>query len=252
VKYLIGAFAAVTIALVPMRASAETPFGFFFQAFNPSNVLAPAPPSGQRIYAPTAYQRQLPPFPEPSARAYAPPPAPGFWGNQWRQRFAAVPPQEPAGEAALASDLRRQLVAVNFNQNAGTIIIDTQNKFLYLMQEDGRAMRYGIGVGREGFEWSGTAKVGRKAEWPTWTPPKEMRQREPWLPESMDGGLENPLGARALYLFEGAKDTLYRIHGTNQPETIGKAVSSGCIRMLNEDVIDLYQRVPIGTKVVVI
>ncbi len=132
------------------------------------------------------------------------------------------------------------------------MVIDTHDRFLYLLMENGQALRYGVGVGRQGFEWSGTATIERKAEWPAWIPPKEMREREPWLPERMEGGVDNPLGARALYLFEGNKDTLYRIHGTNQPETIGLALSSGCIRMLNDDVMDLYQRVPKGTKVVVI
>ena len=143
-------------------------------------------------------------------------------------------------------------MSVSFQENPGTIIVDTDARFLYLMMENGRAMRYGVGVGRMGFEWKGTATVGRKAEWPAWVPPKEMREREPWLPERMEGGPDNPLGARSLYLYQGSKDTLYRIHGTNQPETIGQALSSGCIRMLNDDAIDLYNRVPKGAKVVVI
>ena len=116
----------------------------------------------------------------------------------------------------------------------------------------GKAIRYGVGVGREGFSWKGQATVGRKQEWPDWHPPKEMRLRQPELPEKMPGGPENPLGARALYLFEGNRDTLYRIHGTAEPWSIGTNVSSGCIRMLNEEVIDLYLRTPIGTRVVVL
>jgi lipoprotein-anchoring transpeptidase ErfK/SrfK len=155
-------------------------------------------------------------------------------------------------------------VGVNFNQRtaavvpnptgapAGTIVINTNERNLYLVQPGGTAIRYGIGVGREGFIWKGTAQVGRKSEWPRWIPPKDMLKRRPDLPEEMDGGLDNPLGARALYLFQGKKDTLFRIHGTNEPDSIGKAVSSGCIRMMNADVIDLYQRVHIGTRVVVL
>jgi lipoprotein-anchoring transpeptidase ErfK/SrfK len=138
------------------------------------------------------------------------------------------------------------------NEPAGTIVIDTRDRHLYLVQANGRAIQYGIGVGRQGFEWKGVAHVGRKSEWPRWIPPKEMLKRRPDLPEEMDGGLENPLGARALYLFQGSKDTLFRIHGTNEPDTIGRAVSSGCIRMMNADVIDLYHRVKVGTRVVVL
>src|SRR5262249_32958146 len=130
----------------------------------------------------------------------------------------------------------------------GTIVIDTKNKFLYLVQKEGVAIRYGIGVGRPGFVWHGVKQVTRKAEWPDWTPPNEMLHRRPDLPHFVAGGPINPLGARALYL----GSSLYRIHGTNEPETIGTNVSSGCIRMLNQDVIDLYNRVHVGTKVLVI
>jgi lipoprotein-anchoring transpeptidase ErfK/SrfK len=155
-------------------------------------------------------------------------------------------------------------VGVNFNQRTavvvpnptseppGTIIINTNTRQLYLVESGGTAIRYGIGVGRQGFTWKGVAHVGRKSEWPRWIPPKEMLKRRPDLPEEMDGGLENPLGARALYLFQGNKDTLFRIHGTNEPDSIGKAVSSGCIRMMNADAIDLYERVRVGTRVVVL
>ncbi len=128
------------------------------------------------------------------------------------------------------------------------MVVDTPNRFLFLVLGNGRALRYGIGVGRPGFEWAGVKTVSRKAEWPGWTPPPEMRKRRPELPLHMVGGEDNPLGARALYL----GSTLYRIHGTNEPHTIGHNVSSGCIRMMNEDVIDLYERVRLGTKVVVI
>jgi lipoprotein-anchoring transpeptidase ErfK/SrfK len=144
-----------------------------------------------------------------------------------------------------------QLVAYETSQKPGTIIIDTSQRFLFLVEEDGMARRYGVGVGKEGFEWSGTNTISRKAEWPDWRPPEEMRARERAkgreLPVVMVGGPENPLGARALYL----GSTLYRIHGTNRPDTIGKAMSSGCIRMRNEDVTDLYERVKIGAKVIV-
>jgi lipoprotein-anchoring transpeptidase ErfK/SrfK len=133
------------------------------------------------------------------------------------------------------------------NERPGSIVVDTANKFLYLVKGQGRAIRYGIGVGRPGFVWSGVKTVSRKAEWPDWTPPKEMLARRPDLPRHMEGGPENPLGARALYL----GSSLYRIHGTNEPYTIGQNVSSGCIRMMNEDVIDLYDQVKVGARVVV-
>ena len=142
----------------------------------------------------------------------------------------------------------RQEVAYRGSEPPGTIVIDTPNHFLYLVQEHGRAMRYGIGVGRPGFTWSGTHTVSAKKEWPDWVPPKEMLERQPYLPHFMSGGPNNPLGARALYL----GSTLYRIHGSNEPWTIGQNVSSGCIRMRNPDVIDLYSRVKVGTKVVVL
>lgn len=144
-----------------------------------------------------------------------------------------------------------QMVAFDTKHAPGTIVIDTNNRFLYLVEGNGEARRYGVGVGKPGFEWAGAHKVTRKAEWPRWVPPKEMIDREAakghYLPASMDGGPENPLGARALYL----GSTLYRIHGTNAPWTIGSAVSSGCIRMRNEDVVDLYERANVGTKVIV-
>jgi len=132
-------------------------------------------------------------------------------------------------------------------ERPGTLVVDTPNRYLYLVQGGGRAIRYGIGVGRPGFEWSGVKTVSRKSEWPDWTPPKEMLKRRPDLPRHMRGGADNPLGARALYL----GGSMYRIHGTNEPDTIGHNVSSGCIRMMNEDVVDLYNRVRVGTKVVV-
>ena len=161
-------------------------------------------------------------------------------------QVAALAPAEP--EAEPAAEFRRQEVDYSGREAPGTIVIDTPQKFLFLVEPGGRAIRYGVGVGRPGFEWSGVKTVTRKAEWPGWTPPPQMMLRRPDLPAHMDGGPDNPLGARALYL----GSSLYRIHGTNEPETIGHDVSSGCIRMMNEDVIDLFNRVRVGTKVIVI
>jgi lipoprotein-anchoring transpeptidase ErfK/SrfK len=148
----------------------------------------------------------------------------------------------------------RQTVSNPTGEKPGVIVVDTANKFLYLTQAGGTAMRYGVGVGREGFAWEGRAIIDRKQEWPKWHPPKEMMERDPeaakW-PEGMPGGIGNPLGPRALYLAQNNKDTYFRIHGTTQPKSIGQAMSSGCIRMFNQDIIDLYNRTPIGTEVVV-
>ena len=146
----------------------------------------------------------------------------------------------------------RKMVADPTRQQSGTLTIDTRSRKLFLSLGNGQAIEYRIGVGRQGFAWKGVAQIGRKAYWPGWTPPPEMLERQPELPAHLDGGMDNPLGARALYLFEDNKDTLFRIHGTNEPKSIGKAVSSGCIRMLNADVIDLYQRVEKGARVVVL
>jgi lipoprotein-anchoring transpeptidase ErfK/SrfK len=190
------------------------------------------------------------------ATFYAPPPL--FPALIFRGVAPAEPAREPAIQervprelddaAALDPRLRRQTVSYNGREAAGTVIIDTPNTYLYYVLGNGQAMRYGIGVGRDGFTWSGTQTIARKTEWPDWYPPAEMIARQPYLPRFVAGGESNPLGARALYLGNSA----YRIHGTNQPSTIGGRVSSGCIRMLNEDVIDLYNRVNIGTKVVVL
>jgi len=177
--------------------------------------------------------------------------------------YAAPEPSHPAFEhilrdrGAIGNDreradvpahLRRQLVAYQTRETPGTIVIDTPSTKLYYVLGGGKAIRYGIGVGREGFTWSGVQTISRKTEWPDWIPPTEMLQRQPYLPRFMAGGTGNPLGARAMYL----GGTIYRIHGTNAPETIGGQVSSGCIRMLNEDVVDLYARANVGTKVVVL
>jgi lipoprotein-anchoring transpeptidase ErfK/SrfK len=164
---------------------------------------------------------------------------------------AALPPEDQPEQGQpkeLPENLKRQLVHFNTKEPAGTIIIDTPNTYLYLVLGHGQAIRYGIGVGREGFTWSGTERISKMKEWPDWFPPSEMIERQPYLPRMMAGGPGNPLGARALYLGK----TLYRIHGTNQPSTIGQTVSSGCIRLLNEDIEDLFSRVQVGTRVVVL
>src|SRR3954469_11576472 len=147
----------------------------------------------------------------------------------------------------LDPQFRKQMVLYRTTEPPGTIIISTADRHLYLVQGNGRAIRYGIGVGRDGFQWQGLLNISRKGEWPDWTPPPEMIARQPYLPRFMAGGPGNPLGARALYL--GA--TVYRIHGTNRPDTIGTAVSSGCFRLVNPEIMDLYERIPIGTKVIV-
>jgi lipoprotein-anchoring transpeptidase ErfK/SrfK len=174
---------------------------------------------------------------------------------------ASATPHEPARRAPQTYSNRVPQIDPAFlparvqyetGERPGTIVVDTRTRYLYLVEEGGWAQRYGVGVGREGFGWHGRVTIGRKAEWPTWTPPAAMRQRQPYLPVSMPGGPNNPLGARALYLYDGGRDTLFRIHGSNEPWTIGHAVSSGCIRMRNEDVIELYNRVGAGTRVVVL
>jgi lipoprotein-anchoring transpeptidase ErfK/SrfK len=142
---------------------------------------------------------------------------------------------------------QKTVVFYRTNEAPGTIIVQSNERYLYVVQPGGRALRYGIGVGRDGFQWQGLVKITRKTEWPDWTPPDEMIQRQPYLPRFMAGGPGNPMGARALYL----GTTVYRIHGTNQPHTIGSAVSSGCFRLTNPDVSDLYERIPVGTKVII-
>jgi lipoprotein-anchoring transpeptidase ErfK/SrfK len=187
-----------------------------------------------------------------SGRRYQPPPS-------YESRRALLPPMDPQqslrqeysnepARPAFDPKYEKQTVEYHGKEGAGTIVIDTPNKFLFLVQGDGRAMRYGIGVGRPGFTWSGVKTISAKKEWPAWTPPPEMLARRPDLPRHMEGGPQNPLGARAMYL----GSSLYRIHGSNEPWTIGTNVSSGCIRMRNEDVIDLYGRVDVGAKVVVL
>ena len=158
-------------------------------------------------------------------------------------------PGRISSEEATITDgpFARQVVFFRSTEAPGTLVVHTSERFIYVVMGNSRALRYGLGVGREGFQWSGLVKISRKAEWPDWTPPPEMIARQPYLPRFMAGGPGNPMGARALYL----GSTIYRIHGTNQPETIGHAVSSGCFRLANGDVIDLFDRVPVGTKVII-
>jgi lipoprotein-anchoring transpeptidase ErfK/SrfK len=182
-------------------------------------------------------------------------PSGGFFGGSHYGPITSEPwPIAAIDTSKIDPQFLRQTVSNPTGEKPGVIVVDTASKFLYLTQEGGTAMRYGVGVGREGFGWSGRAIVDRKQEWPKWHPPKEMMERDPeaakW-PEGMPGGITNPLGPRALYLAQNGKDTYFRIHGTTQPQSIGKAMSSGCIRLFNQDIIDLYNRVPIGTEVVV-
>ena len=170
------------------------------------------------------------------------------------QPRAVAPRQVTARSSGIDPRYQRQVVSYSGGEAPGTIIVDTGAKHLYLVQSGGKALRYGVGVGKQGFGWSGSAKVGRKAQWPRWTPTQAMMKRQPELKRwagGMAGGVDNPLGARALYLYRGGRDTLYRIHGTNEPWSIGRSMSSGCIRMLNDDVTDLYTRVKTGTRVIV-
>jgi lipoprotein-anchoring transpeptidase ErfK/SrfK len=175
------------------------------------------------------------------------------------QNYAAVPhdrfPLPALSPEKIKPELRRREVEYKTNHKPGTVVVDTPARRLYYVQGGGKAIRYGIGVGKEGLALRGNATVGRKAEWPTWTPTGNMIARDPRNRQyagGLPGGLNNPLGARALYLYRGGRDTMFRIHGTNQPQSIGLAMSSGCVRMLNHDIIDLYERVPVGANVVVI
>jgi lipoprotein-anchoring transpeptidase ErfK/SrfK len=165
--------------------------------------------------------------------------------NNVTKRWEEASVTRPTGP--IANQYARQIVDFETTLAVGSVLVDTGDRFLYYVLGDGKAMRYGVGVGREGFEWTGTNRISRKAEWPGWTPPAAMRARQPGLPAYMPGGPDNPLGARAMYI----GSTLYRLHGTSDPYSIGQAVSSGCIRLMNEDVIDLYERVKVGAVVVV-
>jgi lipoprotein-anchoring transpeptidase ErfK/SrfK len=196
--------------------------------------------SGDPGYAQPRYEQRDEQMP---SRGGLPPMDPQY-RQEMRQGDVSIEPGRPG----IDPKFEKQMVEYDGGHAPGTLVIDTPNKFLYLVQGGGKALRYGIGVGKPGFTWSGVKTISAKKEWPAWTPPPEMLKRRPDLPRHMEGGPENPLGARAMYL----GTSLYRIHGSNEPWTIGTNVSSGCIRMRNEDVIDLYGRVPVGTKVVVI
>lgn len=240
--------------VTPVQAqgrSGELGGGFIEFLMTGSN---PAPRQGAPAYAPT----RSAPLHSGSTRqvAYAEPPTSRSYRSDdpldGQPVLPARGPQQTHTpnpvEGTFDPRFEKQEVAYDRGHAPGTIVIDTPNRFLYLVQGNGRALRYGIGVGRPGFEWAGAKTITRKAEWPDWRPPAQMLKRRPDLPPFMAGGPDNPLGARALYL----GSSLYRIHGTNEPNTIGQAVSSGCIRMRNEDVMDLYTRVRVGTRVVVI
>ena len=221
------------------------------QSYAPQPAYAPRPQQQRMSYAAPAYAapahtgsvETLPDLPDAQ---YQP-----TQRQPYGCGFAPAGGQAPAPMPQVhgfVPRFERQVVDYAGGHRAGTIVIDTPNRYLYLVQDGGKALRYGIGVGRPGFEWAGVKSVTRKAEWPNWTPPSEMLKRRPDLPKFMAGGPDNPLGARAMYL----GSSLYRIHGTNEPSTIGQAVSSGCIRLRNEDVTDLYERVRVGSKVIVI
>ncbi|HEY4142454.1 MAG TPA: L,D-transpeptidase [Pseudolabrys sp.] len=214
----------------------------------PSSILPDGPQSGHQLDADPVMRPPGvvgSPLPGPASA----PPAAAASGAP--QSVATLPPEDQPETGApkeLAPNLKKQLVDYDTREPAGTIVVDTANTYLYLVLGSGKAMRYGVRVGREGFTWTGTERISRMKEWPDWFPPSEMIERQPYLPRFMAGGNGNPLGARAMYLGK----TLYRIHGTNQPSTIGTYVSSGCVGMLNEDVEDLFSRVQVGTRVVVL
>jgi lipoprotein-anchoring transpeptidase ErfK/SrfK len=239
----------------PMRGNVPDPYATHRAPYGGASPYPEAqrepyalPPPGIAPYQRPPAQSAIPAQPEPpyAPSAMRPPAAVGS-----EQQMASLPPDirpESGDGKELAPRLRKQIVSYPTREPPGTIIIDTPNTYLYLVLGNGQALRYGVGVGREGFTWSGSQRIARMAEWPDWHPPPEMIERQPYLPRFMAGGPGNPLGARALYL----GNTVYRIHGTNQPSTIGTFVSSGCIRLTNEDVEDLYGRVTVGTRVVVL
>ncbi|MEI7804084.1 MAG: L,D-transpeptidase family protein [Hyphomicrobiales bacterium] len=230
------------IPAYPEEADARLPSPGFAQ---PDGRVAPGYGHQMDTQPPGAIEGQPPPRPPGVIGATPPKPAPAG------PTLASLPPDdqpEVGPPKELSPELKRQLVDFQTKEPAGTLIIDTPNTFLYLVLGNGKAIRYGIGVGRDGFTWAGAERVSKMTEWPDWHPPAEMIERQPYLPRFMAGGEGNPLGARALYLGK----TLYRIHGTNQPSTIGQFVSSGCIRLLNSDIEDLYNRVQVGSRVVVL
>jgi len=258
---------AVCFTLIAGSASAQDCFLFFCPP-RPMERVEPLEPYEPPPVAP-AYPRGpsyqgAPPYQGAPSYQRAPSYDPGI-ERQYGGIYAAVAGEPFPVPAVPLSEVNpnylRRVVSYPSNEPPGTIIVDPNSRYLYLVQGGGRAIRYGVGVGRQGFGWSGVATVRDKQAWPDWYPPKEMIQRQPELRRQLTqlrsgvgvaGGPGNPLGARALYLWAGGKDTLYRIHGTNEPHTIGTSVSSGCIRMLNQDVIDLYQRTPLNAKVVVL
>jgi lipoprotein-anchoring transpeptidase ErfK/SrfK len=212
-QFLGGSASLATLFLAGCATSGSSRFA--------ANATPTVPPDVLAMYAEMPYER----FPIPRARVELI--EPQFW---------------------------RQVVADPTGERPGTVVVDTTNRFLYLVQENGQALRYGVGIGRDGFTWSGRGTIQFKREWPTWTPPSEMIARQPELEPYRNGmppSLENPLGARALYIFKDGRDTIYRVHGATDERTIGKAISSGCVRLLNQDVIDLHQRVPSGSPILV-
>ena len=243
-----GHYAAQPPAVMPVAQPyrAEPNLGggfieFLFRGPQPRAQRYQHDPMMQPMDAPVVMQPQM--LEQPPMQAPMPPPPMYVRGDPGQMG-------EPASPARPAMDSRymKQTVSYMGKEQPGTVIIDTPQRFLFLVQPGGKAVRYGIGVGRPGFTWAGVKQITRKAEWPDWRPPEEMLKRRPDLPSFMAGGPNNPLGARAMYL----GSSLYRIHGSNEPWTIGQAVSSGCIRMRNEDVVDLYERVKVGTRVIVI
>jgi lipoprotein-anchoring transpeptidase ErfK/SrfK len=249
----------------------QQPYGSPSPYGAPGPYAAPSPyeqgyPPRQSAYPPAEEERSPPPAARPSENAanpaYRSDPA---LARRFASLYGPVSGEAHALPTVRPSDVdpafMRMTVSYPTSEAPGTVIIDPQNHYLYLIQEAGLAIRYGVGVGRQGFGWSGTAAIHDKQQWPDWYPPKEMLARQPDLMSHMSelqgglgmpGGTGNPLGARAMYLWQGNKDTLYRIHGTSEPWTIGRSVSSGCIRMINQDAIDLYERVPAGAKVIVL
>jgi lipoprotein-anchoring transpeptidase ErfK/SrfK len=247
----------------PCRQAPPPPLPFPFSLFQPREMapreFAPPPEPAPRP-AP-----QQPGYQAPQRPSYGAPSLDPAVARQYAALYASVGGEPFPVPGVRLSDIDprylRSTVSFPTSETPGTIIVDADNRFLYLVEGGGRAIRYGVGVGRQGFEWSGVATIKNKQEWPDWYPPKEMIARQADLRRQltelqsglgMPGGPRNPLGARAMYLWQGNKDTLYRIHGTSEPWTIGQNVSSGCIRMINQDVMDLYERVPLGAKVVVL
>jgi lipoprotein-anchoring transpeptidase ErfK/SrfK len=241
----------VPVLLTTLFTITTAAAGPLAQVFDPTPTNEPAPIRTRQEVAANfggGFFEML--FGGPGARQASP----GYRPAPIDPSYGGPEPMEPSARSgeparpAMNPRFLKQEVSYDGHEAPGTVVINTRERLLYLVQENGRAVRYGIGVGRPGFTWAGAHQVSQKREWPDWTPPPEMIKRRPDLPRHMAGGPDNPLGARAMYL----GSSLYRIHGSNEPWTIGQAVSSGCIRMRNEDVIDLYEKVKVGTKVVVI